>query len=65
LIALALASRAIRKAEAKVNTFRRTLQEDLTGTLVEQSQKRMESARELCSSILREVRTFSQEGEET
>jgi GTPase SAR1 family protein len=65
LIALALASRAIRKAEAKVNTFRRTLQEDLTGTLVEQWQKRMESARELCSSILRDVRTFSQEGEET
>lgn len=64
LISLALASRSIRKAEAGVERLRRRLQKDLTGTLLEHGQKRLEAARDLCSSILSELRAFSQEGEE-
>lgn len=64
LIALALASRSIRNAEARMEKLRRRLQKDLTGTLLEHWLRRLEAARELCGSILSELRTFSKEGEE-
>lgn len=65
LIALWLASRSVRAANIEVEALRHRLREDLTDTLMEHWQKRMDLARQLGRDVLEEIRTFTSDGGET
>lgn len=65
VVALGLASRSVRAADREVETLRRRLREEMTDTLMDHWQKRMDAARQLCRDMLEEIRIFTTEGGET